>query len=141
VLSTQHRRLLYAGVVIRSVAIIGCAVLCLTACGAMKQKVVSLTPTTTKCASVKADAKLRADIAAMHRAAQLPTKNTLLGDPAINHATDRFLNDVEVLHVSNLDRNRMIDHAIGTLGGTCEQCFQALEAARPIPNLRNDVVC
>jgi hypothetical protein len=121
--------------VIRSVAIIGCAVLCLTACGAATKH------TTTTCASAKADAKLRVDIVAMHRAAQLPTKNTLLGDSAINHATDRFLNDVEVLHVSNLDRNRMIDHAIGTLGGTCEQCFQALEAARPIPNLRNDVVC
>lgn len=124
---------------IRGLAIIGCGVLCLVACGGAKRQATP--PTTTTCASAKADAKLRADIAAMHRAAQLPTKNTLLGDPAINHATDRFLNDVEVLHVSNLDRNRMIDHAIGTLGGTCEQCFQALEAARPIPNLRNDVVC
>ena len=27
----------------------------------------------------------------------------------------------------------MIDHAIGALGGACEQCFQALETARAHP--------
>jgi hypothetical protein len=126
--------------VIPRLAIIGCAVACLTACGATKPKAAPPT-TTASCVSATAVARLNADIAAMHRAAQLPTKNTLLGDPPINHTTDRFLHDVAVLHVSNLVRNRMIDHAIGTLGGTCQQCFQALEAARPIPNLRNDVVC
>jgi hypothetical protein len=127
--------------VIRTLAIIGCAAACLTACGAAKPPKASPPTTTTSCVSSKANAKLAADVAAMHHAAQLPTKNTLLGDPAINHATDRFLNDVALLPVSNLVRNRMIDHAIGTLGGTCEQCFQALEAARPIPNIRNDVSC
>ena len=30
----------------------------------------------------------------------------------------------------------MIDHAAGALAGACEQCFQALEAERPIPNIR-----
>ena len=72
----------------------------------------------------------------MRRAAALPTKNTLLGNAAINHATDRFLNDVALAHITNLKRNRMIDHAAGTLAGACEQCFQALEAARPIENMR-----
>jgi hypothetical protein len=32
----------------------------------------------------------------------------------------------------NLIRNRMIDHAAALLTGPCEQCFQALEAERPI---------
>jgi hypothetical protein len=77
----------------------------------------------------------------MRRAAALPTKNTLDGNAAINHATDKFLNDVELAHITNLARNRMIDHAAGTLAGACEQCFQALEASRPIPNIRMGVTC
>ena len=77
----------------------------------------------------------------MRRAADLPTKNTLLGNAAINRATDRFLNDVSLAHITNLKRNRMIDHAAGTLAGACEQCFQALEAARPIPNIRMGAAC
>jgi len=76
------------------------------------------------------------DIAAMHAAARLPTKDTLKGNHAINVATDRFLHDVEVAPIGNLRRNRLIDHAAGTLAGACEQCFQALEAARPIVNIR-----
>jgi hypothetical protein len=38
--------------------------------------------------------------------------------------------------VDNLVRNRMIDHAAAIVSPVCEQCFQALEAARPIPALR-----
>jgi hypothetical protein len=30
---------------------------------------------------------------------------------------------------------------VGALGGECEQCFQALEAARPIPNIRKGARC
>ena len=72
----------------------------------------------------------------MHRAAALPTQNTLLGNAAINRATDRFLNDVELAHITNLKRNRMIDHAAGALANACEQCFQGLEAARPNVSIR-----
>jgi len=31
-----------------------------------------------------------------------------------------------------LRKNRLIDHAVGALAGTCDQCFQQLEAIRPI---------
>jgi hypothetical protein len=81
-------------------------------------------------------AKLETDIAAIRSAAALPRKSTLLGNAAINHATDRFLSDVDLAHITNLARNRMIDHAAGALANACEQCFQALEAERPIPNIR-----
>jgi hypothetical protein len=81
-------------------------------------------------------AKLEADVAAMRRAADLPTKNRLLGNAQINAATDRFLNDVALAKIDNKRRNRMIDHAAGTLAGACEQCFQALEAARPVIGIR-----
>jgi hypothetical protein len=72
----------------------------------------------------------------MRRAARTPTKDTLQGNRAINVATDRFLNDVALAPIGNLKRNRLIDHAMGTLSGACEQCFQALEAARPVVNIR-----
>jgi hypothetical protein len=124
--------------VVRALIILACTTLCLTACGSA-HKTASVG--TNACVSPKAIAKLDADIAAMRRAAALPTKNTLDGNPAINRATDKFLNDVELAHITNLKRNRMIDHAAGTLAGACEQCFQALEAARPIPSLRMGATC
>jgi hypothetical protein len=47
--------------------------------------------------------------------------------------TDRFLRDVDTAPVDNLTRNRMIDHAAAAVSALCPQCFQALEAERPIP--------
>ena len=85
-----------------------------------------------QCVSPRAIAKLNADIAALRRAKSIA---------AINRATDRFLLDVATAPITNLKRNRMIDHAVGALGGACEQCFQALEAARPIPNIRTGARC
>jgi hypothetical protein len=32
-------------------------------------------------------------------------------------------------------RNRMIDHAAAIVAPVCQQCFQALEAERPIPGI------
>jgi hypothetical protein len=110
-------------------------VVSLSACGG------SGTPSTspTRCENPKAAralARLNADIAAMKRAAALPTPNTLYGNAAVNRATDRFLKDVALAPIENKQRNRMIDHAAGVLVGACQQCFQALEAARPIPGIR-----
>jgi hypothetical protein len=120
--------------------ITACGILCLTACGATKH--VAITTTPKQCVSGKAIAKLDADVAAVRRAAALPSKNTFLGNAAINHATDRFLNDVELAHITNLKRNRMIDHAAGALANMCAQCFQALEASRPNVSIRRgDVGC
>jgi hypothetical protein len=87
-------------------------------------------------AATRALARIQRDIEALRRAAKLPTKSHLLGNHAINAATDRFLNDVELAPISNLERNRLIDHAMSSLVGQCDQCFQAFEAARPIPSIR-----
>jgi hypothetical protein len=110
-------------------------VVALSACGG------SGTPSTsgTRCENPRAAralARLHADVAAMKRAAERPTSNTLYGNAAVNRATDRFLNDVALAPIENKQRNRMIDHAAGVLAGACQQCFQALEAARPIPSMR-----
>jgi len=120
--------------VIRGLILTGAAVLCLTACGSSAPKHTAAPRT--QCVSAKAIAKLDADIVAMRRAARLPTKDTLIGNRQINAATDRFLNDVALAKIDNKRRNRMIDHAAGTLAGACEQCFQALEAARPVIGIR-----
>jgi len=88
------------------------------------------------CVNAAALAKLHADIAAIKHASNLPTTNRLDGNAAINKATDRFLYDVAVAKIDNKRVNRLIDLAAGALANQCEQCFQALEASRPIPALR-----
>ncbi|MDX6487383.1 MAG: hypothetical protein QOF43_2536 [Gaiellaceae bacterium] len=121
----------------RGVILAVCTILCLAACGSAAQK--PATAPKKHCASPKiarAVAKLQADITALRRAARTPTKDTLQGNAAVNRATDTFLNDVALAPIGNLRRNRLIDHAAGTLAGSCEQCFQALEAARPVVNIR-----
>jgi cytochrome c556 len=86
-------------------------------------------------------ARLERDVAAIRRAAQRPTKDTLKGNPTINAATDRFLLDVNKAPVDLLVKNRFIDHAAGALVGSCQQCFQALEAGRPIPAISHAGRC
>jgi hypothetical protein len=116
--------------VLRAPLVAFCAVLCLAACGSTTKHT---TAAKKRCVSPRAVAKLTADITAIRRA----RGNTA----ATNRTTDRFLLDVATAPVTNLKRNRMIDHAVGALGGECEQCFQALEAARPIPNIRTGARC
>jgi hypothetical protein len=93
-------------------------------------------PPAGSCVNAKAMAKLHTDIAAIKHASNLPTRNRLDGNPAINKATDAFLYDVAVAKIDNKRKNRLIDLAAGALANQCEQCFQALEAGRPIPALR-----
>jgi hypothetical protein len=122
--------------VVRGLLLLACAVSCLAACGGAGKPAAAPTTTRTCPKAAAAEAKLEADVRALRAAARLPTANTLQGNHAVNVATDRFLNDVALAPIGNLERNRMIDHAAGTLAGACEQCFQALEAARPIVNIR-----
>jgi uncharacterized lipoprotein YajG len=92
--------------------------------------------------AARALARIENDLTAIKRAAALPAPDTLKGNAAINKATDRFLLHVETAPLDNLTRNRMIDHAAAALLGTCQQCFQALEAERPIPSIAHgDLGC
>ena len=84
-------------------------------------------------AQAKALARLNADVKALRAAALKSTTSTLAGTPAVSRLTDRFLNDVNTAPIDNVARNRLIDHAAAALAGSCQQCFQALEADRPIP--------
>jgi hypothetical protein len=95
----------------------------------------SASPACTNPAAARATARILTDIAALKHASALPTRSTLKGNAAVNRATDAFLLDVETAPIGNLARNRLIDHAAAALVGSCEQCFQALEADRPIPEI------
>jgi len=102
------------------------------------------TTTTATCrtaATARAEARLRTDVAAIRHASRLKTNDTFKGNPAINAATDRFLLDVARAPIALLAKNRLIDRAAGALEGECAQCFQALEAARPIPAIAHGGRC
>jgi hypothetical protein len=119
--------------VVRTVVFASCTALCLAACGSAAKPKAAAPKPAKQCVSPRAIAKLDGDIAAIRRARG--------NEAATNRTTDRFLLDVATAPIANLKRNRMIDHAVGALGGGCEQCFQALEAARPIPNIRTGARC
>ena len=79
------------------------------------------------------EARLFRDIEAMRAEARRTTIATLKGTPALRRLTGRFIDDYNRSSaIPRLRKNRMIDHAAGALAGTCDQCFQQLEAMRPI---------
>lgn len=78
-------------------------------------------------------ARLAADVEALRAAAAPIHGNTLMGSPRLQHLTARFLHDVNTSSLDDRTRNRQIDFAVAVVAGTCGQCFQQLEADRPIP--------
>jgi hypothetical protein len=83
-------------------------------------------------ATRRARATLARDVRAIKLAAARPTRDRLGGNPSINRAIDRFLLDQGSLPLDNFTRNRFINRAVALSVAVCQQCFQALEAARPI---------
>jgi ABC-type uncharacterized transport system auxiliary subunit len=79
------------------------------------------------------EARLFRDIEAIRVEARRTTTATLKGTPALRRLTGRFIDDYNRSSaIPRLRKNRMIDHAVGALAGTCDECFQQLEAMRPI---------
>jgi hypothetical protein len=78
---------------------------------------------------------LGTDVAAMRHEAQKVKRGTLLGTPGLRRATATFIEHLEKSHLTLKARNREIDHAAGAVATSCEQCFQQLEAIRPIPQI------
>jgi hypothetical protein len=75
---------------------------------------------------------LRRDVARLRVLAAPIQRKTLDGTPALSAAVDRFLLDVADRDVPIHVRSRFIDRAAALVAPVCEQCFQALEASRPI---------
>ena len=123
------------------------AIVLLAGCGGSKHAALQPTPTTTKTtaaakvrtplvrALIRDYAALGADVRAMRAAALKVHKQTLKGTPAIRRTTDRFIADLQKSRLTLKSQNRMIDHAAGAVSTSCDQCFQQLEAMRPIPQI------
>jgi hypothetical protein len=80
-------------------------------------------------------ALLQRDIAAIKRAAAKVDHVTLMGTPALQRTAGAFLDRLDRSSLDLKTKNRMIDFAASAAAGSCEQCFQMLEAARPIPQI------
>ncbi len=79
------------------------------------------------------EARLFRDVALIRAEARRTRTSSLKGTPALRRLTGRFISDYDRSSaIPRLRKNRMIDHAVGALAGTCDQCFQQLEAIRPI---------
>jgi hypothetical protein len=130
-----------------SVALVGAALL--SGCGgsgadhsvAATTTTAMAPPTTTaeKCKGARAAAvrarkirRLTRDVSRLRALAAPIQKKTLDGTPALSAAVDRFLLDVADRDVPIHVRSRFIDRAAAIVAPVCEQCFQALEASRPI---------
>jgi hypothetical protein len=79
--------------------------------------------------------RLGADVRALRAEAAKVHGQTLLGTRMLRRATGKFIEDLQGSVLSPKARNRMIDHAAGAVATSCEQCFQQLEAIRPIPQI------
>lgn len=122
---------------VRRLPVLVLAAFALTGCGGSHQAA----STSASCASpaqTKALAGLQRDLAALKTAGAIHVKDTLHGGAAVNRATDRFLNDLALAPIDNLTRNRLLDHAIASVIASCQQCFQAFEASRPIPSVAHE---
>jgi hypothetical protein len=88
---------------------------------------------TTTAAQRRALERLAHDIAAMRSASARAPDDTLKGTPAARRTTSRFIVHLEQSTIDDLSKNRLIDHAAAAIASVCDQCFQQLEAMRPIP--------
>jgi hypothetical protein len=82
-------------------------------------------------------ARIQAKIARLRKLAlNVPSAQSFNGTPAVSKLTDSILLDLATAPISKKKANRLIDRTMGALVGSCQQCFQALEAARPIPEIK-----
>jgi hypothetical protein len=81
-------------------------------------------------------AVLGRDRARLRRLVAPITQGTEMGTPAIQAATNSFLVHLDGSKLDDYTKNRLIDRVVGTVAPACEQCFQMLEADRPIPAMK-----
>jgi hypothetical protein len=75
------------------------------------------------------------EAAALRRMAA-PLERSQMGTPKLQRATGRFLTHLGTSKLDNYYQNRLIDKAASAVAFACEQCFQMLEASRPIPAMQ-----
>lgn len=113
-------------------AILAATVVALAGCGgAATTRTTTAAPATSPCPlshrARRAVARVPHDLARLRAAARTGSH------AAVSRAADRFMLDVG--YVPAVRRNRLIDEAVAAVIGVCHDCFEALEAMRPIPAL------
>jgi hypothetical protein len=83
-------------------------------------------------------ARAQRDLAALRNVATTQKRYTELGTTAMQNATGRYLDDLTTSKLDNFRVNRLIDLGISAAAPFCGQCFQMLEASRPIPAMKYD---
>jgi hypothetical protein len=116
-------------------------VLALAACGGGAKHAATTTastpsPCTMSGTAKRQIAKANVDLAKLKAVAARQTRYTELGTKEMQAATGRFLDDLTNSKIDNYRVNRMIDLGVSTASPYCGQCFQMLEAARPIPAMK-----
>lgn len=81
-------------------------------------------------------ARAQHDLARLRTVAAHETRYTELGSSAMQLATGRYLDDLTTSKLDNFRVNRLIDLGASVASATCGQCFQMLEAARPIVSMK-----
>jgi hypothetical protein len=76
---------------------------------------------------------LASDIRDLRAEAPRAKEGSRMGTPRLQRLTTRFLTDLKRSGVDVVSQNRIIDHAAAVAAPVCEQCWQMLEADRPIP--------
>jgi hypothetical protein len=118
-------------------ALVLCALVLLTGCSSQRSSPAATplvtSPPVTRTPQQKRDvARLWTDVAAIKQAAAKVSHRTLMGTPALQRTTGAFLDRLDRSSLDPKMKNRMIDFAASAAASSCDQCFQMLEAARPI---------
>jgi hypothetical protein len=109
--------------------------LLLAGCGGSWTAPVASPPAVLTATQRSDSAHLQADVRAIKRAAAKVGHRTLMGSPELQRTTGAFLDRLDRSSLDPKMKNRMIDFAASAVAGSCDQCFQMLEAARPIPQI------
>lgn len=111
-------------------------------CGGTAHKQVSASAITSPSAcrltatTKAAIARSQRDLVKLKAVAARQKVYTELGTPALQLATGRYLDDLTNSPIDGIRVNRLIDLGASVVAGYCGQCFQMLEANRPIPALK-----
>jgi hypothetical protein len=77
--------------------------------------------------------ELAGDIEQIKAEAPKAKAGSRMGTPRLQRLTTHFLFDLKRSDVDIVSQNRIIDHAAAIAAPVCNQCWQMLEAERPIP--------
>ena len=77
--------------------------------------------------------RLASDIRKIKAEAPRAKAGSRMGTPRLQRLTTSFLVDLKRSKVDIVSQNRIIDHAAAIAAPVCDQCWQMLEAERPIP--------